>query len=147
MVDRIKYCNICDTDKKESEFYANRSDCIECRKKYQSTKNPFRNELARRKYPTPHDKCVYAFKEGDEIVYIGESKETSWRINLHYYTNQNNSCFYSNGIKDRWMRERDYTWHILWYGDSYKDRLHQEKLNIQLHQPKFNKILYKNYEG
>ena len=119
-----------------------RSRCKKCRVELAKKWNNRRNETARVKYPTPHDKCVYAFKEGDEIVYIGSSDATSFRLYRHFNCHQT----FDDGL-NKLQREAKYSWHILWHGNNMDDAHHQEKLNIQLHQPKFNKILYKNYEG
>ena len=105
-----------------------------------------RTYLEGKKYPTPSNICVYAFKRGNEIVYIGSSSKTPHRIYNHYNdVADKGKSFCHNEIPLR--RQLNYNWHILWYGDDMEDARHQEKILIQAHQPKFNKLKYNNYEG
>ncbi len=109
-------------------------------------KNSKKNDYARMKYPTPHNICVYAFKEGKEVSYIGSSDNTSYRIWEHYNQKSKTSKSFCKKLNPL-QRQMKFTWHILWYGDSMEDAFHVEKLMIQSHQPKFNKLKYDNYEG
>lgn len=151
MVEIMKKCAVCKEEHPETNYTKNRSmkdglqiQCKKCTKSYNDRANSTRNEFARRHYKTPHDKCVYAFKDGNEIVYIGESVVTSYRIWEHYVQGGSKSksfCKHLNSLE----RKKRYRWNILWHGDSDEDRKHQEKCLIQLHQPKFNKEKFENY--
>ena len=110
--------------------------CDRCHEYNRNIVNPNRNSYAKSKFPTPHDKCVYAFKEGDEIVYIGESCLTSFRLNEHYLGHRGFAG--RHGINKLEFQKR-FTWHILWHGNNDDYRISQEKELIKLHQPKFNK--------
>ena len=117
--------------------------CRDCRTSYQKDRNMNRSALLRGKYKCP-DICVYAFKMDDEIMYIGSSDITPFRLNEHYLGYRS---FKERSNYNRLEFESNFTWHILWYGDSKEDAIHMEKINIKTFQPKFNKIKYKTYEG
>ena len=148
MVD-IKKCTVCARELNVEMYTKNnfkkdglQDQCRDC-----TAESNSRNVAkARLKYPIPYDICVYAFKRDDEVVYIGESKDTPLRVYEHLDKTSEKSIFHINGIT-RFDRKLNYTWHILWYGDTREDAKHQEKILIQIHQPKFNKIKYKSYEG
>ena len=113
--------------------------------------NAYRNARKRMKgshYGIKHNNCVYAFIKDNEIVYIGSSRNTPHRMYQHLGTKRDTGAHVFNEM-NLLQRSKDLSWVILWHGEDGDDdsRIHQEKLNIQLHQPKFNKILYKNYEG
>ena len=145
----VRQCSCCKYDegsyrKRSGELVEMASNvrCTKC-KEMDTKRNPRRKEIFRSKYPVPSNVCVYAFKKGDEVIYIGSSEETAKRINRHYNDSEYIFCPDINPL----IRQRDFTWHILWHGDDYNDAKHMEKLNIQTFQPKFNKIKYKTYEG
>ena len=116
--------------------------CRDCRRDANADKNNSQNGLARKRYPTPYNVGVYGFKDGDDFIYIGSSDRLPLRIYRHYIKNFS----FEDGL-NKLEREVRYSWHILWHGDSLEDAVHMEKLSIQTHQPKFNKIKYKSYEG
>ena len=124
--------------------------CRPCRRKdakvWNSEMHNRRSALEAMKYPTPHLKCVYAFTKGSEIVYIGSSTKTPHRIYNHYNDVADKGKSFCHEIPPL-MRQLNYNWVILWYGDNDEYLKSQEKALIQIHQPKFNKIKYKNYEG
>ena len=144
-----KECTTCSKKKPINRFGILRSSidgrrgrCKDCRKVEE--KNRLANEAS--KYPAPNSHCVYAFKKGNEVVYIGESSTPSFRIYEHFNKTSEKSIFQLQGVS-RFDRELNYTWHILWHGKDRADARHQEKMNIQVYQPKFNQIKYKSYEG
>ena len=120
-----KNCKSC-TDKKRGNLYSNKNRSIGFKNKY--------------KVPSI---ITYAFKDGDKIVYVGSTNNGGYRIWEHYYDKVKSFCRDLDPIR----RELKYTYHVLWHGDSLEDAVHMEKLNIQTHQPKFNQIKYKTYEG
>ena len=126
-------------------FIAGYKRCARCTSQNESRNARIVNER-RAMYPTPHDTIVYAFKEGNEFVYIGSTKEGPLRIWEHLNKKSMKSVFHCLGI-NRLQREMRFSWHVLWNGDEIKNAHHQEKMLIQIHQPKFNKIKYKSYEG
>ena len=146
MVETTRICsrNNCveggiDPDGNIIKFEDGRKLCVRCHdymKKNRTIEK--RSDYCRGQYPTPLDSCVYALKADNEIVYIGESSKTPWRLYQHYNNNCNKSIFHKNNI-NKLLRKRDYSWHILWYGDNDEYRKYQEKELIKLHQPKFNK--------
>lgn len=119
--------------------------CDHCVDNYKR-KDGRRNDIERRKFNTPYDNIVYGFKEGKDFVYIGSSSDGPLRMYEHMYKKSGKSVFHAKGI-NRLMRELRFQPVVLWNGDSDEDRLHQEKALIQIHQPKFNKIIYKNYDA
>ena len=141
----VKICSKCKEEKTIDEFYVILgkvySKCKSCQKK---AVLPTKNKFALKQYPAVTQNCVYAFKDGDEIVYIGESDRVSYRIWEHLNQKSITSksfCKELNVLE----RKKRFTWHILWYGDEGQDsyRLYQEKELIKLHQPKYNKTWVK----
>ena len=145
-----KTCQVCRKDLPLEMYNKNnykksglQDQCRSCSKEG----NDRRRNLYKRKYPVPSDICVYAFKEGDEMVYIGSSNQTAHRMYEHYHRKPGVWKGSELNKMSLFEKQLKLTWHILWYGDDIKDAQHQEKMLIQIHQPKFNKIKYKNYEG
>ena len=141
--DLKRQCSCCKYDegsirKQSGELVVMASDvrCTRC-KSMDAERNPRRNDIFKLKYPAP-DKAVYAFLEGNEIVYIGESDNCSFRINNHFNNKSpiNNSVFKEINVLERKKR---FSYVILWEGDNDEYRKSQEKELIKLHQPKFNK--------
>ena len=121
--------------------------CDRCMDRGRRERNKYvrkREESSRMR--VPFEKGVYSINHGDEIVYIGYSDSVGWRLSEHFNKGAGHSILAKNGI-NRLVRELEYSWNILWHGDSIEYARHQEKMLIQAHQPKFNKIKYKNYEG
>jgi len=101
-------------------------------------RNVNRNGMARRRYKCP-DKSVYCFTHNDEIVYIGSSDITPFRINEHYLGHRS---FKERSNYNKLEFQMKYRWKILYSGDDYA---HQEKVLIYKHKPKFNRIQYVKY--
>ena len=143
----VKICRICEVEKPLTEYHRNSgakdgldNRCNECRKVLSKEWNSNRNNVSRLKYSTPHDKCVYAFKKGKDFVYIGESDRTPFRLFEHLNCHEGRT--FAPEVNSL-IRKKDWTYHILWYGDNDEYRKSQEKELIKLHQPKYNKT-YKN---
>ena len=122
--------------------------CRSCKReqnKIDNARHQFKNRsnTYRSKFRVP-DIGVYAFEENGEIVYVGSSDGMPFRLYEHYTVKTGKSFCRDLNRLDREIRFR---WHVLWHGDNLSDAIHQEKMLIQIHQPKFNKIKYKNYEG
>ena len=137
----VKTCTKCGLEKSIADFHRSnatsdgiRTHCKECRISENSRNNPRRNEALKNRFPSP-DKAVYAFLDGKEIIYIGESHMASRRIAMHYGDKSVCFCPEINPLE----RKKRFSYAILWYGDSDSDRKSQEKELIKLHQPKFNK--------
>ena len=149
----VKECKTCGVEKLISEFHrdSGRKDgldprCKECQKAKRARLQGGnkRNIGPSKRYGIPYQIGVYALKKGNEIVYIGHSDSVAARIDVHFGKTGRESILYFE--KNKLKRKLEYTWHILWHGDSMDDAYHQEKLLVQLHQPKLNKIKYLNYE-
>jgi len=144
----VKTCTKCKEEKDITEFHVSnrnpdglRFHCKECRKSENARTNSRRRDISRNKYPTPHDICTYAIKEGDEIVYIGSTEYGPYRLWEHFNDKKKTFCREESPL----VKRLKYTWHIVWHGGTYDDAKHQEKVLIQIHQPKFNIIKYKSY--
>ena len=139
----LKKCCTCEKELPVAEFhsYSLSSDglqprCKSCKKESNKKHNSNRSSYARMKYPVKEDKIVYAFKDGNEIVYIGETDKGAWRIYEHYnHPNGKTFCKELNKLE----RQKRFSWHVLWYGDNDEYRKYQEKELIKLHKPKYNK--------
>ena len=139
----LKKCTRCKKEHSEDNNY-----CFDCKKYFRDissrpNRDPGRNEREGRKLNIKSNKCVYAFKEGDEYVYIGESKNTPYRVSLHYGRKKGDKrgCFHEFPVE---VRKERFTHEILWEGDNDMMRKIQEKTLIMKHQPRFNKV-YKTY--
>lgn len=139
----VKYCSKC--DKEKSNWYKNKSTndgldviCKDCRKGWNSKQNANRNRHQDRHYPTPHDKCVYAIMDKDEIVYIGESMHTPFRLWRHFRGDKGQTSLVE-------VRKPHWTYQILWYGDDDEHRKYQEKQLVQLHRPRYNRAMNPDY--
>ena len=150
-----KKCAVCKETKLTSEFNLNRSmrDGIDTRCKPCNTERnkriyKIRSSMENSKYGMPSSNCVYGIKKDGVFVYIGSSVNAPWRVHLHMTRKKGDS---RTCLRDFTPLERqlNFKWHVLWYGDigMNDERVHQEKNLIQIHQPKFNKIKYKTYEG
>ena len=153
MVD-IKECKTCGVEKSELDFHkdSGRKDgldprCKECQKAKRSRLQGGnkRNIGPSKRYKIPFQIGVYALKKEGKVVYIGHSDSVAARIDIHFGKTGKESVLHFEGNK--LIRKRDYSWHILWHGDSMDDAYHQEKLLVQLHQPELNQLKYNNYEG
>ncbi len=136
-----KTCSKCSVELSLDHFQSNgngglRSDCKECHGKQVRPNNERRNEHFSKKYPTPHSKCVYALKdkEGD-IVYVGESTETSKRIYEHF-NDKHKSSLIKNGVDPK-----ECGYEILWSGDNDMKRKLKEKAFMVEHNGQFNRQL------
>ena len=120
--------------------------CTKCRDR-DLVRNKKRNNFSK-DYRLSHQNCVYALTDKGSIVYIGSSKNTSYRLYEHFKCRKGGSHKF-NRNENLLQIQVKYGWSILWFGDDGDDdtRVHQEKTLIQIHQPKFNKIKYKSYEG
>lgn len=134
----IKECTRCSKKHELETKY-----CQDCKDYMNNVANPKwnsqRNARMATKYVAPNE-SVYAFLEDEEVVYIGSSGETPFRIYKHY--NDRHVSF----AKDMspLMRQSKFTWKILYQGSDYS---HVEKILIRNMDPKYNKIKYKNYHG
>ena len=144
----MKKCRVCNKEKDLTCFHkhirqkdGHRNICKDCKNKENNTVWNRRQSG----YDCPSN-SVYCIKDGDEIVYIGSSAFTSRRLYLHFESKKSTHHSFIGDLAPL-FRKVKYKWAILWNGDSNEDRAHQEKMLIQIHQPKFNKIKYKNYEG
>ena len=148
----MRYCTYLEKYLPETEFYSSQGGS-KSKQYYKDSAKKHTNkrigenisDLYRKKYYCP-DNCVYALKSNGEIIYIGSSRNTPYRLYQHLEnvsTTGKNIIFESD--KERLLS----SWVILWHGEDgdNETRIHQEILSIQLHQPKYNKIKYKNYEG
>ena len=141
-IENTKTCSRCrkmkgdkDPDGNIVEFTSELKQCNRCIERSRRTQEYRTKENPRLRYPAP-DKCVYAFLDGKEIVYIGESVNTSDRIAEHYGRKTCKSFCLDINILERKKR---FSYTILWSGDNDEYRKSQEKELIKLHQPKFNK--------
>ena len=137
-IEEIKICTRCGERKPLIDFRKDASRpggfhswCKICNS--QTNTNGERNNRFKFKYPAP-DKCVYAFLEEKEIVYVGESAVTSRRIAMHYGDSQSCFCPEINKLE----RKKRFKYVILWHGDDDSMRKQQEKELIKLHQPEYN---------
>ncbi len=134
-------CSRCGKTSDNVEF-ATEKRCQKCAD-WNTRNNPNRNDSFKKKYPAP-DKCVYAFYEGEECVYVGESMKASDRIYYHMnYGHCTMHIFDPDTPKEE--KHKKYTYKILWEGDNDLKRKMKEDYYIKLHQPKFNKQ-YKQYK-
>ena len=146
----VRYCKYCEEDHHEGEFYSSQKG-DRCKKYYKDSTNEHtnlrikmdRSSVYSSRYRCP-SKSVYAIMDGSEITYIGKSNDTPWRL-FQCFDMKNDTAIHSF-MKDLspLHRKARYSWSVLYYGDHID---HQEKALIQIHQPKFNKILYKNYDA
>ena len=148
-----KKCRICEEEKVSTEFHLHkansdglRAECKECRKTRDKRWMGKGAVISRynQQYGINQSIMTYAFKEGDEIVYVGSTNHGGFRIWEHY--NKNTIASFARH-ESPLLRQMKYTFHIVWYGDSKDDAFHHEKLWIQIHQPKFNKLKFNNYVG
>lgn len=128
-------------------FSAKVPECRPCKKERNKRDNELyvkgkRHIAYSKNYRVPKT-IVYGFKEGDEFAYIGSTDNGSYRLWEHYNSQHKTFCRELSPL----VRQLKYEWHVLWHGDNYEDAKHQEKMMLQIHKPKCNKILYKNYEG
>ncbi len=140
-----KICKKCLEEKKISEFSKMKrakdglqSWCKLCNKDYNSRMILNRGSAYSKGYPTPHDKCVYCIKNTEDmIVYVGSSKNTSYRLWEHLSGKKSGSLqFHKGDIPDDLDK---YSYEIIWHGDNDMKRKITEKVMIDKHQPKFNK--------
>ena len=134
----LKECKFCNKEKELTEFNKHNSrkdglqpQCRACHKKF----NDSRKHNYKSRYNVP-DKCVYAFKEGKEFMYIGESDRTPYRIAEHLDNHTGRS--FAPDVSSLYRKSK-WSWHILWYGNDDANRKSQEKELIKLHRPKYNK--------
>ena len=120
-------------------FSIGMKQCDRCIERSRRSQHERTKMSPKRHYPAP-DKCVYAFFEGNEMVYIGESSNTSFRISEHFCRKNHGTWSGSPFIHlNPLERKKRFRYEILWYGDNDEYRKHQEKELIKLHQPKYNK--------
>ena len=134
-----KKCIDCEKVKSTEEFHKCKDGfqarCKPCKKELNAIGNPQRADRFAKKYGHPNN-AVYAFKLGNEFLYVGESNETNKRLDFHY---KNHSTF---GKKVTKQELNDAEVVILWYGDENTPkeyRKYQEEQLIDLHNPKYNK--------
>lgn len=136
-----KYCTYLEKELPISEFYSSQNGS-KSKQYYRDSAtrfNPNRKDKFKNRYNLPSNNCVYAFKDGDEIIYIGSSNNAGFRLNNHI---NNKSLTGNSSLKElNVLQRKQLTWFILWYGEDGQDaqRLNQEKELIKLHQPKYNK--------
>ena len=109
-----------------------------CKKCYNEVYSKNRHLSHSREY-SGHRNMVYGFKENDEFVYIGETKNGGFRIWEHYNDKVKSFCKELSPFE----RQLKYKFHVLWYGDNDEYRKYQEKELIKLHKPKYNKTWVK----
>ena len=94
------------------------------------------NKVAHSNYPAP-DKAIYAIFRDEKLLYIGESKKTSFRLFQHLNGHKNRTNF------DSFTKEEldKLSYKILWDGtnNSKSDRLMLEAVLIQSLRPEMNK--------
>lgn len=138
----VKECSRCGKDETQVAF-ASEKRCLPC-KQYNDRNNKvhnlYRSGYARNHIRTPHDIGVYCFKYGDEIIYIGSSDNLPFRIYKHYQMNNT----FKDGLS-KLHRKVLYRWEILKVCETLDEANHYEKVLINKHNPKFNKIKYVKY--
>ena len=123
---------------KDYEFKLNGKDRHSCCKKCVEYKNnilnPNRNNAPMRNYPSPLKAIYGIIDENKKIVYIGESKNTPFRLYRHFNSGKGNTTLHEYR-NDKW------SYVILWDGTDYnkQDRLLREAVLIQTLRPKYNK--------
>ena len=145
-----KECRLCNEEKSILEFNIDKdskdgadSRCKPCFRKYRRGLDTKRSDRWRKVYNCP-DVSVYCFTYNDEIVYIGSSEITPFRLKEHYVGIRS---FSKRKEMNRLQFEKDFRWKILFTCDNYEDVKHFEKVMIKYYEPKFNKIKYKSYNG
>ena len=148
----VKECTKCEENKPYNEYYVRsnggmNSQCKQCcrdntNKNTNSKIKRNRNGVYSKKYNVPNT-IVYSFSGANGIAYIGSTDNGSFRIWEHYNDKVKSFCSEMSPLR----RQISFKYDVLWHGDNYEDAQHQEKLAIQAHQPKFNIIKYKNYNG
>ena len=119
------------------KFTHNDKTCDRCRERNHNWVIKNRALAYSSEFPIPAI-SVYAFKEGDEIVYIGSSKNAPARLRDHFYGVKNTAHSFMKNLNPL-QRKKKYSWDVMWFGDSLDDARWNEKELIKLHQPKFNK--------
>ena len=124
-----KICTRCPRKHNEDGSY-----CVKCKEYMAKKANTVRGERNRKNFPAP-DKAIYGIiDENKNIVYVGESKTTPYRLYRHFNSGEGNTTLHE-------YRNKDWSYVILWDGTdkSKQDRLLLEAVLIQSLRPKYNK--------
>ena len=140
MVETInKQCSRCkkeegdvtfDLRKKNGKPYCHCDNCTNYRLNI-SNWNERRKDRYKKKYGLDSNNCVYAFFDKGDLVYIGESDNTGFR--LHNQINNKSKTGNSSLKKYNVLQRKQLEWRILWSGEEGDDktRLEKEKFFIK----------------